>query len=116
MYREINSIALSLPYFDYFRWDGKVDQLPSTLRKLIGAAGYQKLQTTVRWVGHERKARTGLPLSRKLAMWRRGFFAESATIYDLPANDPRLYLTDYQHFCMGQRVNRWEGFYDHKLS
>src|SRR5689334_8114084 len=49
-------------------------------------------------------------------MWRRGFFAESATIYDLPANDPRLYLTDYQHFCMGQRVNRWEGFYDHKLS
>ena len=56
MYREINSIALSLPYLDYFRWDGKVDRLPSTLRKLIGAAAYQKLQATVRWIGHERKA------------------------------------------------------------
>ena len=116
MYREINSIALSLPFFDYFRWDGKVDQLPSTLRKLLGADGYQRLQAIVRWLKHERKARTGLPLSSKLAMWRRGFFAESATIYDLPANDPRLYLTDYQHFYMGQWINDWEGFYDHKLS
>jgi hypothetical protein len=49
-------------------------------------------------------------------MWRRGFFAESATIYDFPRNSPHQYLTDYQHFQMGQRVNAWEGLYDHKLS
>jgi len=37
---------------------------------------------------HERKSRTELPLRRKMEMWRRGFFAESATIYDLPPNRP----------------------------
>jgi hypothetical protein len=116
MYREINTAAPVLPYFDYFRWDGKVDQLPSTLRKLLGAKGYQALQARVRWLKHERKTRTGLPLGRKVEMWRQGFFAESATIYNFPANDPRLYLTDYQHFAMGQRVNGWEGLFDHKLS
>ncbi|HEX2610986.1 MAG TPA: sugar-transfer associated ATP-grasp domain-containing protein [Gemmatimonadales bacterium] len=116
MYREINTAAPVLPYFEYFRWDGKVDQLPSTLRKILGADGYQALQARVRWLKHERKAHTGLPFTRKLEMWRRGFFAESAVIYDFPANDPRWYVTDYQHFCMGQRVNGWEGLYDHKLS
>jgi Sugar-transfer associated ATP-grasp len=116
MYREINTAAAVLPYFEYFRWDGKVDQLPSTLRKILGAAGYQALQARVRWLKHERKAHTSLPFTRKLEMWRRGFFAESAVIYDFPANDPQWYVTDYQHFCMGQRVNGWEGLYDHKLS
>jgi hypothetical protein len=29
MYREINTIALSLPSFDYFQWDGKVDHMIS---------------------------------------------------------------------------------------
>jgi putative polysaccharide biosynthesis protein len=115
MYRETNRGALQLPYFDYFRWDGKVEQLPSTLRKLLGSKGYQALQASFRWLKHERKAATGLPLTQKLEMWRRGFFAESATIYDFPRNDPDLYLTDYQHFCMGQRINGWEGLYDHKL-
>lgn len=115
MYRENNSGALRLPYFEYFRWDGKVEQLPSTLRKLLGTKGYQTLQATFRWLKHERKAGVSLPLFRKLEMWRRGFFAESATIYDLPRNDPGLYLTDYQHFYMGQQINGWEGLYDHKL-
>jgi len=48
-------------------------------------------------------------------MWRRGFFAESATVYDFPNNDPDFYLSDYQHFSMGHRINGWEGLYDHKL-
>jgi len=47
MYRQRNSAAL-LPYFDYFRWDGKVEQLPSTLRKLLGSRGYQTLQAVFR--------------------------------------------------------------------
>jgi Sugar-transfer associated ATP-grasp len=115
MYRENNSGAHPLPYFDYFRWDGKVEQLPSTLRKLLGAKRYQTLQATFRWFKHERKAHTNLSLGRKVGMWRRGFFAESATIYDLGRNDPALYLTDYQHFHMGQQINGWEGLYDHKL-
>ena len=48
-------------------------------------------------------------------MWRRGFFAESATVYDFPNNDPDFYLSDYQHFSVGHRINGWEGLYDHKL-
>jgi len=114
MYRQRNSAAL-LPYFDYFRWDGKVEQLPSTLRKLLGTKGYQALQAVFRWMKHERKADSNIPLLRKLGMWRRGFFAESATIYDFPQNNPDLYLSDYQHFHMGHLINGWEGLYDHKL-
>ena len=114
MYRQRNSAAL-LPYFDYFRWDGKVEQLPSTLRKLLGTRGYQTLQAVFRWMKHERKAHADVPLPRKLDMWRRGFFAESATIYDFPRNNPDLYLSDYQHFHMGHLINGWEGLYDHKL-
>jgi hypothetical protein len=108
--------VVTLPYFDDFRWDSNVEQLPSTLRKILGVNGYQTLQATAQWIQHERKARTGLPLRHKLEMWRRGFFAESATIYDFPTNDPSLYLSDYQHFWMAQRINSWEGFYDHKLT
>jgi Sugar-transfer associated ATP-grasp len=115
MYLQTNSAAQQQPYFDYFRWDGKVEQLPSTLRKLLGTHGYQTLQASYRWLKHERKAHTGLPIGRKVEMWRSGFFAESATIYDLPRNDPRDYLSDYQHLMMGQRINAWEGLYDHKL-
>jgi Sugar-transfer associated ATP-grasp len=50
-----------------------------------------------------------------MEMWRRGFFAESATIYDLPRNDPSEYLSDYQHFVRCGRINAWDGFYTHKL-
>jgi hypothetical protein len=115
MYPNADGTAQVLPYFDYFRWDGRVEQLPSTLRKVLGSNRYQMLQATFRWLKHEGKAHTGLPLGQKVEMWRRGFFAESATIYDLPRNEPDQYLTDYQHFLMGQRINGWEGLYDHKL-
>jgi Sugar-transfer associated ATP-grasp len=105
----------ALPYFDYFRWDSKVDQLPSILRQLLGVRGYQTLQATAGWLKHERSAHSEVPLRRKLAVWRRGFFAESAMLYDLPANNPGSYLTDYQHLTMGLRINGWEGLYNHKL-
>jgi hypothetical protein len=58
---------------------------------------------------------TGLPLRRKLGMWRRGFFAESHMIYDLARNDPDDYLTDYQHLVRCGGINGWSGFYDHKI-
>jgi hypothetical protein len=103
------------PYFDYFRWDGNVEELPSTLRRMLGTRWYQTLQGSIQWVQHERKASSELPLGRKADMWRRGFFAESAIVYDFPTNDPAHYVSDYQHLWMGQLINAWEGFYDHKL-
>jgi Sugar-transfer associated ATP-grasp len=48
-------------------------------------------------------------------MWRRGFFAESASIYDFPRNDPHQYLSDFQHFVRCGRINAWEGIYIRKL-
>ena len=41
----------------------------------------------------------------------RGFFAESATIYDSPQNNPDPYLSDYQHFHMGHLINGWAQFW-----
>ena len=48
-------------------------------------------------------------------MWRRGFFAESAAIYDFPRNNPQQYLSDYQHFVRCSRINAWEGLYVRKM-
>ncbi len=77
---------------------------------------YQAARTTHGWMKREWQAPpTGLPLARKLDMWRRGFFAESDTIYDLGTNDPRDYLSDYQHFVRCSRINAWNGFYAHKM-
>jgi len=77
---------------------------------------YQAVRTTHGWMKKEwQAAPTGLPLARKLHLWRRGFFAESDTIYDLTRNDPRDYLTDYQHYVHCSRVNAWNDFYAHKM-
>jgi hypothetical protein len=76
---------------------------------------YQIARSSYHWAKHERKARTGLPFQTKLAMWRRGFFAESATIYDFPRNNPAEYLSDFQHFVRCGRINAWEGIYTRKL-
>jgi len=76
---------------------------------------YQTARSSYQWAKHERKARVDLPLRRKLEMWRRGFFAESAAIYDFPRNDPNEYLSDFQHFVRCGRINAWEGIYVRKL-
>src|SRR5689334_6229275 len=76
---------------------------------------YQTARSSYHWAKHERKARTGLPFQTKLSMWRRGFFAESATIYDFPRNNPAEYLSDFQHFVRCGRINAWEGIYTRKL-
>jgi hypothetical protein len=76
---------------------------------------YQTARCSYQWAKHERKAHSDLPLKSKLQMWRRGFFAESAAIYDFPRNNPRQYLSDYQHFVRCSRINAWEGLYVRKL-
>jgi Sugar-transfer associated ATP-grasp len=77
---------------------------------------YQTVRTTHGWMKKEWQAPpTGLPLTRKLDMWRRGFFAESDTIYDLARNDPGEYLSDFQHYVRCSRINAWNGFYGHKM-
>jgi hypothetical protein len=76
---------------------------------------YQTARSAYQWVKHERKAQLDVPLRQKLEMWRRGFFAESSTIYDFPHNNPSEYLSDFQHFVRCGRINAWEGIYTHKL-
>lgn len=77
---------------------------------------YQALRRFYMWARRAWHAPpTGLPLTRKLGMWRRGFFAESHLLYDLSRNDPADYLTDYQHLVRCSRVNAWNDFYTHKL-
>jgi hypothetical protein len=76
---------------------------------------YQTVRAGYQWALHERHADTPLPLGRKLAMWRRGFFAASALIYDLPRNAPKDYLSDFQRLVRCGRINAWEGLYKRKL-
>src|SRR3954454_126748 len=76
---------------------------------------YQTVRAGYQWALHERHTDARLPLGRKLAMWRRGFFAESAVIYDLPRNNSEDYLSDFQQVVRCARINAWEGLYSRKL-
>jgi Sugar-transfer associated ATP-grasp len=76
---------------------------------------YQTVRAGYQWALHERRTDTRLPLARKLALWRRGFFAESGLIYDLPSNDYKDYLSDFQQLLRCGRINAWEGLYNRKL-
>ncbi len=94
---------------------GPVDQLGRALRSADERL-YQVARSTHGLMKREWKAApTGLSLGRKLNMWRRGFFAESHTIYDLAQNNPDDYLSDYQHFVGCSRINAWNEFYAHKM-
>jgi len=97
------------------QWDGMVDQVPSTARKLLGTDRYHRLWSAYRWLKHERAAAPKLQLKAKLKAWRRGFYAESSLLYDFARHDPGDYVSDLENIRMSGRINSWEGFYDHKL-
>jgi hypothetical protein len=90
-------------------------RLGSTL-KYADRRLYHVVRTTYRWAQREWNGnRTNLPFTRKLDLWRRGFFAESDSIYDLTRNRPDDYISDFQHAVGCSRINGWSGFYDHKM-
>ncbi len=99
----------------YFPWTGSVAEAPSVVRRLIGPRLYQNLKTGYGWLKHEKKTHSSLPLREKLGVWRRGFFAESATLYDLTHNDPRDYLSDYERAARCREINPHNEFFSHKL-
>jgi hypothetical protein len=99
----------------YFSWTGSVSEAPSVIRGLIGTRLYQSLKTGYGWLKHEKNDHSHLALSQKLSAWRRGFFAESAILYDLSANDPRDYLSDYARAARCREINPHNDFFSHKL-
>jgi len=99
----------------YFKWEGTMAELPSTLRKLVGTRAYQNLKSAYGWVKHERRNRPSMPLKRKLQVWRRGFFAESATMYDFDRNNPAEYLSDFTRAARWRDINAHNEFFAHKL-
>jgi len=83
--------------------------------RLLGPRIHQGLKTGYGWLKHEKNDRTSIPMSRKLQMWRHGFYAESAMLYDLPRNDPRNYLSDYARGARCGGINSHNDFFTHKL-
>jgi hypothetical protein len=83
--------------------------------RLLGPRIYQSLKSGYGWLKHEKNDRTSLPVSRRLQMWRHGFYAESALFYDLPHNDARDYLSDYTRVARCQEINSYNDFFSHKL-
>nr|MBA3258239.1 hypothetical protein [Gemmatimonadales bacterium] len=98
------------------KWDGRVYEQPSVLRLLLGGEAYCVLRAGAYWLKHELGGHPPMPFGRRLEVWRRGFFAESAVLYDLPRNDPRDYVSDFQYHRMFGRVNEWDGLYNHKMA
>jgi len=99
----------------YFPWTGSVSGAPSVVRRLMGPRLYQSLKVGYGWLKHEKNDHSHLGLSQKLSAWRRGFFAESAMLYDLPSNDPREYLSDYDRAARCREINPHNEFFNHKL-
>jgi hypothetical protein len=97
------------------QWDGPVDQVPSTARKLVGSRAYRRLWSAYRWLSHEGSRGGRLPVSDRLEMWRRGFYTDSAALYAFPRNDPDGYVSDLQSIRAGGRTNDWGGLFEHRL-
>ncbi|HUR96224.1 MAG TPA: sugar-transfer associated ATP-grasp domain-containing protein [Gemmatimonadales bacterium] len=97
------------------RWDGPLDELPSTARKLLGARAYRRLWSTYRWLSHEKVQRGSVPLTERFEMWSRGFYAESADLYAFARNDPADYLSDLDGIRASGRCNAWEGIFEHRM-
>jgi hypothetical protein len=83
--------------------------------RLLGRRTSRTFKAAYSWLRHEQKDRTILPVSRKLQLWRQGFYAESAILYDLPHNDPRNYLSDYAQVTRLGEVNSYNDYFKHKL-
>jgi Sugar-transfer associated ATP-grasp len=113
MYQHTPTAASTLRSFPHL---GRTDELPSTLRKVVGPGAYRLLRSSYGMAKHELQARdTGVPWRRKLAMWRRGFFAESAVIYDLPRNDLSDYVSDFDRSRWLREINGHNEIFAHKL-
>lgn len=76
---------------------------------------YGTVESTYNWIKHEVRARPPVPLSRRMALWRQGFFAEAQLIYDLADGDGPTYLTDFQHLRVNSNIS-WNWLYKHKLA
>jgi hypothetical protein len=70
---------------------------------------------SVYWLARGEELRTPFPLRHKINAWRRGFFADSAIVYDLGRNDPRDYVSDdMRRRC--SRINPIPNFFRNKLA
>lgn len=83
--------------------------------RLLGRRTSRTFKAAYGWLKHEKKARTALPVSHKLQMWRQGFYAESGILYNLPHNDARDYLSDYASVTRLAEVNSYNDYFKHKL-
>jgi Sugar-transfer associated ATP-grasp len=91
---------------------------PSTLAGALKAVAPRLYQTvrSVYWMWRDREERDApFPLARKLAMWRHGFRAESAWIYDFQYNDMRDYLDDRTQMYRCRLINPGNEFFEHKV-
>jgi hypothetical protein len=84
-------------------------------KKLLGHRASQTFKAAYGWLKHERENPTQLPVSRKLQMWRQGFYAESAMLYDLPRNNAHDYLSDFARATRMGDVNSHNDYFKHKL-
>ena len=85
------------------------------LSRLLGSRAHQNMKAAYRWLQHERSDRTRLPFRRKLGLWRRGFYAESAVLYNLRQSDAGDFLSDYARAARCANINSHEEFFRHKL-
>ncbi len=46
-----------------------------------------------------------VPLTQRMALWRRGFLGEAGALYGFDHNDPSQYLSDYAHYVRTPFIN-----------
>ena len=103
------------PVLPQFSWVGTVQKTPSFLKGVLGARNYLNLTSAYGWLKHETRSRADIPLRQRLRTWQRGFFAESAALYDLERNNPDEYLSDFTRATRCREINPHNEFFVHKM-
>ncbi|HUR94371.1 MAG TPA: sugar-transfer associated ATP-grasp domain-containing protein [Gemmatimonadales bacterium] len=90
-------------------------KLAYRLEQLRHGSTYGTAEAAYNWLRHEVRTRARVPLSRRLGLWRRGFFSDSDLIYGFANEDHGTYLSDYQHLRVNSSI-QWNWLYKHKLA
>jgi len=82
--------------------------------RLVGRERYRQAVNVYK-LARGSELRAPQPMRAKLAAWQRGFRIENAMLYDLPNNDPALYVSDYQRAHRCSKLNPVPELLDNKL-
>ena len=67
---------------------------------------YRQIVVLSRLIKKEIKTAPGIPFSKRLWCYRKGFFSYSYILFDFEKNDPELYISDIEENIKSRHINQ----------